>query len=254
MASRINLVHSENNLTDIQYNILNLPRSLKAGGTTLNYIYDATGTKLRKVAGSVTTDYVRGIQYTGNTLDFIQTEVGRAVPNATGYKYEYNLTDHLGNVRFSFDIYDGSVRKLQEDDYYPFGLQVARHLGTTPNKYLYNGKEIQKNELRQYDYGARFYDPVIGRWSVIDPMAEKYLEFSPYNYALNDPVNKLDPNGMYVQSSLDRKITDRDEIARFVEEAKRAKEKEQEKNKENKKNDTDKKSTGGQIVDGSFLD
>ena len=98
----------------------------------------------------------------------------------------------IGNVRYTFDIYGGAVRKLQEDDYYSFG---KRRNGTSDNRYLYNGKEVQE-ELGQYDYGARVYDPVVGRWLVVDPLAEKMRRFSPYNYAFNNPIRFVDPDGM----------------------------------------------------------
>ncbi|WP_199141455.1 hypothetical protein [Pedobacter sp. ASV12] len=109
------------------------------------------------------TDYVDGVQYTNGTIDLIQTEAGKAQNNGGTYTYHYNLADNLGNVRYTFDIYGGAARKLQEDNYYPFGLRKSAGSPVSlENKYLYNGKELQY-ELEAYDYGARFYDPVIGR-------------------------------------------------------------------------------------------
>jgi RHS repeat-associated protein len=90
----------------------------------------------------------------------------------------------------------------QSDDYYPFGLAFNSYSreNSTANQYLYNGKERQDElGLDWLDYGARMYMPEIGRWGVVDPMADKFYSWSPYTYALDNPVNFIDPDGMQAQ-------------------------------------------------------
>ena len=86
----------------------------------------------------------------------------------------------------------GTVAEVNH--YYPFGGVFASTGNVQP--YKYNGKELDtKKGLNWYDYGARHYDAALGRWFVVDPLAEKYYSTSAYGYCLNNPVLLVDPNG-----------------------------------------------------------
>ncbi|MGN7785001.1 RHS repeat domain-containing protein [Niabella sp. 22666] len=150
--------------------------------------------------------------FENNVLQHVATDEGRARLEAGAWKFDYFFKDHLGNTRL---VVGQAGTMLQETDYYPFGLAIQRSQ-SVPNKYLYNGKELQDElGLGQYDYGARFYDPAIGRWHVSDLLQEDeywddddlgksitpensavHYNTSPYNYVLNDPINLSDPYGL----------------------------------------------------------
>jgi RHS repeat-associated protein len=190
------LSDSRNQITSTTYNLLNLPQTVTRTSGNLVYTYDASGTKLKKVAGGITREYVDGIEYNGGTLELLAMEEGRAIPNGAGYNYEYYLKDHLGNIRAGVKQ-DQTITQVQ--DYYAFGLTMDpgnSYAGSLSNNYKYNGKEKQEG-TGQYDYGARFYDPVIVRWTSVDPLAEHGSEWSLYNYAFNNPIGNIDPDGMF---------------------------------------------------------
>ncbi|QSW88457.1 hypothetical protein J0383_19685 [Flavobacterium endoglycinae] len=200
-------------ITAFTYNHLNLPVDITFSQGSIHYDYDALGTKLKKTVndnGIITAkEYVFGFQYEKrgngvNELKFFPHKEGYVKNTNGNYSYIYQYKDHLGNVRLSYEnisqTLTPSLHIVEENNYYPFGLKQkiqGEVINQTVYKYKYNGKELQDElYLNVYDYGARNYDPAIGRWLNIDPLSEKMRRHSPYNYAFDNPVRYNDPDGM----------------------------------------------------------
>lgn len=218
-------------IIQIDYNELNLPAVIDIGNNNLiTYVYSALGEKLQvnlfkdgDLFSSVS--YANGFIYDNAELGYILWDEGRILKLSEGFVYEYYLKDHLGNIRVAYtDVdQDGNPEIRQERSYYSFGLEMPELSFDNPldertkNKYQYNSKEFQNDfNLQWYDYGARFYDPQLGRWHVIDPLAEKNSDFSPYVYCDNNPVKLIDPNGMEAANGFDWSMSIRNTIFRNI--------------------------------------
>ena len=211
-GSPVNYAYDQNgNITSdgrrgvtINYNILNFPEQIIAGNQQVSYIYSAAGEKLATNAnGSLT--YYRSVMVYGNDnkLLYILTPEGtvsRTEGSAgTSYTYNYFKKDQIGSTRAVLSAVGNSLQNVQSTDYYPFGLAYSTN-NLNKNKYLFSGKELQDASiggtiLGLYDFGARQYDPVIGRWLKQDRYACKYASISPYTYCANNPILFTDPTG-----------------------------------------------------------
>ena len=184
------------NIVDIQYNCLNLPSwVLFKNGDSISNLYSGDGTKVRTVqvvgGDTLTTDYCGDAVYENGVLVRLLTEVGYITLADT--TYHYFIRDHQGNVRVVVDEH-GNVEEV--NDYYPLGGLMSASSRWSVQPYKYNGKELETaGGLNWYDYGARRYDPVLGRWNGVDPSCEKHYSWSPYAYCKNNPVLRVDPDG-----------------------------------------------------------
>ena len=186
-------------------------------GSVTKYIYSAAGEKLRvthltavpnitvaigstrellpsEILSADSVDYLLGGSLTlrNGRIDKLQFDEGYCQATAySGNASQDNFTflyydrDHLGSIRQVIKA-TGSNKGvlLQSMDYYPFGAQFCD--GSTASEVQsrkYSGKELDNmHGLNTYDYGARQYNPVLGRWDRVDPLCEKYYSVSPYVY------------------------------------------------------------------------
>lgn len=198
-----------------------------ATGVKLKKIYENEGSIITEYAGN----YVYSNVKSGGgvvELEFISHPEGYIMPvelgegeegydresgetSVTTYDYVFQYLDHLGNVRLSYSDKDrngvidpatlGEI--IEESNYYPFGLKQLGYNyliaggNAVAQNWKYNGMEQnQELGLEWYDFGARNYDAALGRWMNIDPLGENSRRWSPYNFAYNNPIYFIDPDGM----------------------------------------------------------
>jgi RHS repeat-associated protein len=226
------------NITAISYNYNNLPLSVNKGPSVQYlYRYDDTGQRIYKKAAGEKEYYLRDQtgrelaiynQYTGTIkmanifgngligrieVNYDSTWTGGGgTSSATsrraallgnwhitrGDTRYYYVKDHLGSIRQTWKE-NGTI--VNGQDYYPFGEVLRQYTVSDPiEKYKFTEKERDKET--GYDYfGARYYDPQIGRFLSVDPHAYRYPSLTPYNYVGNNPLNFIDPSGMDSTSS-----------------------------------------------------
>ena len=191
-----------------QYNFLNLPRriTIQNGFITVEYVYDAMGTKFQTIYIELdvvdTRTYAANRIY-GGTISIILrrllTQEGYIDKSGDNYSHFYFLKDYLGSNRRVLNSSGGIV---QSTNYYAFGSSYAENPKRSDQwlqPYKYNGKELDRMiGLDYYYYSARTYDPVTTRFTTMDPLSEKDYSISPYVFCMNNPVRNIDPFGMDV--------------------------------------------------------
>ena len=220
-------------ISSVSYNRQNRPARIKHSGGTETFTYLPDGTKRERTAlgkdwSLSRTEYRGNLVCADDSLKYILFDGGLIAMDGASPEYLFFLRDHLGSVRVVARS-DGKV--VQVNHYYPYGMayasgrmsgnaeahpvtgeggnvidgdleigggtggmELARPGASQPYRFL--GNELYtSNSLGLYDFSARMYDPALGRFLSVDPMAETCLNMTPFAYCGNNPIIRVDPGG-----------------------------------------------------------
>ena len=219
----------------ISYNRQNRPARMRHAGGTETFTYLPDGTKrgrtvLGKDRSLSRTEYRGNLVCADDTLKYILFDGGLIAMDGASPEYLFFLRDHLGSVRV---VARPDGKAVQVNHYYPYGMafagggmsgnagahpveggvsvaggsleiggetggmELARPGASQPYRFL--GNELYtSNSLGLYDFSARMYDPALGRFLSVDPMAEGYRHLSPYAYCAGNPVVYADKDGQVI--------------------------------------------------------
>lgn len=183
-------------IDSIKYNYLKLVERVKfSSGRSINYEYDASGVKLKKIdSNGETTEYEEDDIYVNGVLYQTSHDEGRIVNGV----YEYNITDHNNDLRIAFKDSAGIATPTQSIFYDAWGLsmkgmQITRNPANF-NKFQFLNRETQF-ETGYIDLIHRQFDPQTGRFTSQDPIIAGQEHLSLYQYGWNNPILKPDPDG-----------------------------------------------------------
>ena len=222
-------------ISSVSYNRQNRPARMRHAGGTETFTYLPDGTKrgrtvLGKDRSLSRTEYRGNLVCADDTLKYILFDGGLIAMDRAEPEYLFFLRDHLGSVRV---VARPDGKAVQVNHYYPYGMafagggmsgnagahpveggvsvaggsleiggetggmELARPGASQPYRFL--GNELYtSNSLGLYDFSARMYDPALGRFLSVDPMAEGYRHLSPYAYCAGNPVVYVDKDGQVI--------------------------------------------------------
>ncbi|MFH9011583.1 RHS repeat-associated core domain-containing protein [Streptomyces sp. NPDC017943] len=184
---------TETTRTAEQYTDFGQLKSLTVRDTTYGAQYASTDSSERVRLGTTVFHNgplgLSGQTTAGKDTEFIREPGGTLNSLTTGGKNYYYLTDALGSVTA---LVDESGKQVNTYRYTPTGIGRAGTTETVPQPYRFTGGYQDPTGL--YHFGARYYDPQIGRFTQPDPSGQ---EKNPYLYAEGDPLNRIDPSGTY---------------------------------------------------------
>ena len=223
-------------ISSVSYNRQNRPARIKHSGGTETFTYLPDGTKRERTAlgkdwSLSRTEYRGNLVCADDSLKYILFDGGLIAMDGASPEYLFFLRDHLGSTRV---VARSNGKAVQVNHYYPYGMayasgrmsgnaeahpvtgeggnvidgdleiggetggmELARPGASQPYRFL--GNELYtSNSLGLYDFNARMYDPALGRFLSVDPMAEGYRHLSPYAYCAGNPVVYADKDGQVI--------------------------------------------------------
>ena len=223
-------------ISSVSYNRQNRPARIKHSGGTETFTYLPDGTKRERTAlgkdwSLSRTEYRGNLVCADDSLKYILFDGGLIAMDRAEPEYLFFLRDHLGSTRV---VARSNGKAVQVNHYYPYGMayasgrmsgnaeahpvtgeggnvidgdleigggtggmELARPGASQPYRFL--GNELYtSNSLGLYDFSARMYDPTLGRFLSVDPMAEGYRHLSPYAYCAGNPAVYVDKDGQVI--------------------------------------------------------
>ena len=184
----------------ISYTVDNMPDSVTRGAATTNFIYDGDGRRAKKTAGSDTTVYVSNLYEIINAAAVKYIFAGNLrIAKIAGTDIEYFHKDHLGS---STVMTNASGNSVETSEYLPHG-GTRDQSGTSVSDYRFTDQELDTS-TGLYNYDARLYDPVIGRFVSADTIVSHPFDpqgLNRYSYCRNNPLIYVDPSGHSIDPS-----------------------------------------------------